>query len=401
MANLSIKSTSFQTDVINSAYGDSLSQGYDYWKNIDLSSFDNSIEFAESNLQVGFDDLMRNMRIETEKFYDSFDNLSWGDKSAIKDMWAKIEPDQDVLKNTAEKYIEAGETIPDSVRKGILDSAKVGAAIDDQESLYTLLAYNASLNNPEYANMILNAKKSGMDIPEEMILGIALAKPELLTAAGIIAEDTKDSLVESTLSGKSEIESASREAYIEAVLNGMDSQKSDIVRKASELAQLAIASFKGDLSGTAIDLPDNVEGPLMTGARTSLNIKTNALGGIYDSPILTWVAEAGDAEAIIPLNQTQRAYDLWLAAGEQIGVSRSDSILTETSSMYTETNNSIINNASEKIITIKLEGGAELKIPKGTSQQELLELLDENLMPMLINKLNTEIFEGGDEVFDT
>lgn len=46
--------------------------------------------------------------------------------------------------------------------------------------------------------------------------------------------------------------------------------------------------------------------------------KKNALGGIYDKPILTEVAEAGDAEAIIPINRTARAAELYKETGRRL-----------------------------------------------------------------------------------
>lgn len=49
--------------------------------------------------------------------------------------------------------------------------------------------------------------------------------------------------------------------------------------------------------------------------------QTNANGGIYDGAMLSWVAEDGP-EAIIPLGSKRRSrgLDLWLQAGEMLGV---------------------------------------------------------------------------------
>lgn len=45
----------------------------------------------------------------------------------------------------------------------------------------------------------------------------------------------------------------------------------------------------------------------------------SATGGIFSQPYLTWVAEAGDTEVIIPINSTTRALQLWQAAGKMLG----------------------------------------------------------------------------------
>jgi hypothetical protein len=49
-------------------------------------------------------------------------------------------------------------------------------------------------------------------------------------------------------------------------------------------------------------------------------VGVNADGGIYDRPMLSWVAEDG-AEAIIPLEKRSRGIPLWMAAGESMGMS--------------------------------------------------------------------------------
>lgn len=403
---------SAKTGIIYDAYNDSLSKGFDYWNNIDLSAFNNSIEFAEYDLQNGFSELMRSMNDESIKFYDAF-NLSWGDNSAINDMWKQIEPDQAELMNTAEKYIEAGEVIPDSVRKGILDSAKVGAAIDDQESLYTLLAYNATLNNPGYSELISNAIKSGEDVPECVKLGVELAKPKTISEAEKFAQEIINKESETLENGKSDVEKAAESNAMSAgdgFKRGLDSILPEILQKANEFTsrlasalgvQATVTNSDGSKNTFAIVVnnadPMNTEIPLYPGQ--------SALGGIYDSPYLTWVAEAGDAEAIIPLNASQRAYDLWLAAGEEISAARGDNVYTGRAPMYNMENetvtNSIIHNTTQKEIVIKLEGNAEIKIPKGLTKEEVLELLREHLEPMLLETIYIELFEGGDESFDT
>ena len=45
----------------------------------------------------------------------------------------------------------------------------------------------------------------------------------------------------------------------------------------------------------------------------------NALGGIYSRPLLTWVAEAGYPEAIVPLDGSARGVALWEQAGRMLG----------------------------------------------------------------------------------
>lgn len=52
-----------------------------------------------------------------------------------------------------------------------------------------------------------------------------------------------------------------------------------------------------------------------------LGIAQNAIGGTYSSPLLTWVAEAGETETIVPHNNSPRSQALALEAVKGTGVS--------------------------------------------------------------------------------
>ena len=45
-----------------------------------------------------------------------------------------------------------------------------------------------------------------------------------------------------------------------------------------------------------------------------------ATGGVVAAPTLAWVGEGGDTESIIPWNNSDRSKNLWLQAGQQIGM---------------------------------------------------------------------------------
>ena len=59
-------------------------------------------------------------------------------------------------------------------------------------------------------------------------------------------------------------------------------------------------------------------------------LKKNAHGGIYDSPIITEVAEAGDAEAIIPINGSARAAALYKETGRRLAAQGNGAETTAT-----------------------------------------------------------------------
>ena len=120
-------------------------------------------------------------------------------------------------------------------------------------------------------------------------------------------------------------------------LNGIDLSSFSLVD-----AQEAFVALGGDASGckTQVDsLRTSLKALDGTSATTTLTNNTynntynnsytrsfgslmkNANGGIYDGAMLSWVAEDGP-EAIIPLGakRRDRGIDLWLQAGEMLGV---------------------------------------------------------------------------------
>ena len=47
----------------------------------------------------------------------------------------------------------------------------------------------------------------------------------------------------------------------------------------------------------------------------------SAKGGVFTNPYLTWVAEAGHPEVIVPITHDSNAYNLWAKAGQMLGIS--------------------------------------------------------------------------------
>ena len=64
----------------------------------------------------------------------------------------------------------------------------------------------------------------------------------------------------------------------------------------------------GDAKAAAQDAGDSLPEP-----------ENSALGGIFSKPLLTWVAEAGYPEAIVPLDGSARGVALWEQAGRMLG----------------------------------------------------------------------------------
>ena len=55
---------------------------------------------------------------------------------------------------------------------------------------------------------------------------------------------------------------------------------------------------------------------------------------------------------------------------------------------------------SEKKITIEVQGSGSIEVEKGADKETVLEVLQENLKPVLMNIISSEIYEEGDDSYD-
>lgn len=103
---------------------------------------------------------------------------------------------------------------------------------------------------------------------------------------------------------------------------------SDLIRKAGESAQAALTRIKGILSDSTIDVHAKVAiesyavGSRPISGQLQAGVGYTANGDIKTSPTLTWVAEAGYPEAIIPFDPARRgrALQLFRQTGKALGV---------------------------------------------------------------------------------
>lgn len=82
------------------------------------------------------------------------------------------------------------------------------------------------------------------------------------------------------------------------------------------VANTAMANLASAFGNAAASNPVKVVPTFTMSGIMPASTKKNALGGIYSSPILTEVAEAGDTEAIIPINNSSRAAELYRETGK-------------------------------------------------------------------------------------
>lgn len=94
----------------------------------------------------------------------------------------------------------------------------------------------------------------------------------------------------------------------------------DAIKGIAENTINAISGFLDRIIGKADDAKKAAQDAGDVGSVAEFNrINKSALGGIYSRPLLTWVAEAGYPEAIVPLDGSARGVALWEQAGRMLG----------------------------------------------------------------------------------
>lgn len=80
-----------------------------------------------------------------------------------------------------------------------------------------------------------------------------------------------------------------------------------------------ISQLPSAISNTISSAWEGIKAKFSAGFSVGVSAATNATGGVYNKPLLTWVAEAGNPEVIVPINNSARSMALWQTAGQMLG----------------------------------------------------------------------------------
>lgn len=276
------------------------------------STFDEALPGIQEAVEGGFDKMMESIDSQTGsgatmqdaiESYLGIDNIDSSTIDAVSELWKYLEPQFSQMQSLATQYIAAGETIPESIREGLMDSAAIGAIAGDQNAIWQMMALNAN-SSSEYAELISAMQEAGYEVPEQLSAAISANKTAVNSGINDAYAYTKNK-VNSTFSNPLSVTIPIRvKLWGQIVESNMD----QIEKNAT--------SYGSD------------------GRKTWLysGIKRHATGGLFTSPHVGMVAEAGP-EAIIPLDGSKRSRDLWEKAGEVIGGS-SETITIQYSPVY-------------------------------------------------------------------
>lgn len=186
-------------------------------------------------------------------------------RDAMAEMFEQMKPEMEELQEIEKQCREAGQAVPEAVRKGLSEMGTIGALAGDMDALWALIGVTAQ--SPEYQDTLMAIRDAGGYIPEELANAIL---------------DNQD------------------------VINGA------ILKSWIGVQQIYSQTFG---SGLGASMPINV------GAESVQSIvKTgHADGGIFNTPHVAWFAENGP-EAAIPIDGSRNAIDLWKTTGELLGM---------------------------------------------------------------------------------
>lgn len=182
-----------------------------------------------------------------------------------------------------------------------MDSWK--ATTGDVQSIWKMIG-NVAGENEDYATVFMAAQKNGAIIAQETIDAIKEKQPE--------AERTAQEFLEAT----------------QQVLEG----------------------------GYDATIPVNIGYKFISEYNNSgkvYGIANNADGGIITNPTLSWLAEGGYPESVIPLDGSQNALNLWQQTGELLGVyNKKDGYHALASQLLDDSGGGVVNNSQESNVVI-------------------------------------------------
>lgn len=207
----------------------------------------------------------------------NFDGISKEAELAMGNLWKDMEVQFNELVALKKQYEDAGKEVPRSLIDGINDAAAIGIIAGSDEALWAAVA-NIANDNPSQKEALLALKESGAYMPEELANGIT--------------------------------------ENIPAMESGVD--------ELHRLTQVYLDN-KFDTFSVNPEVDFNFTGtPNYALANPYGQIGKRARGGIVTSPEISWIAEAGYPEAVVPLDGSGNAVSIWQEAGERLGVLGTD-----------------------------------------------------------------------------
>lgn len=219
--------------------------------------------------------------------------LSKRDKKGMDVLWGDMEEQYAVMEAAWQEYMADGKEVPVEMKEAMKKASTIGMLAGDENAAENLFALAAD-GSKEYQDIINQVHEKGYEIPEAMS-----------AAAGIeiIPENQEETLAKELVKSHNLVEQKVNEEFADGI---------DVV------VDLNYA-FNGNMFWKK---KGNVS---LISSFGKKDIEENADGGIITSPTISWLAEGGYPESVIPLDGSANAVALWKKTGEMLGVSNGKS----------------------------------------------------------------------------
>lgn len=326
-------------DTLDSNYGEIQEKIPEYNKSLqqwltDTTWFDlGDSEFAWSgNFQKTIDSIADNI--------SNLSSLDQSTKDALNDLYQAMAPDIEMMQELANKYIAAGEKVPESLQQGIDNAIKVGALAGNKESIYQIIG-NQIAGNEELENLVKEMQENGEEIPAGILRGM---------------QDGTQAMTPQVTS------------MIEVLHNHYVSKAKETFGQPLNLDTKARINLNAEYHFSSLGMPTDIQ--------NKIGWAKHATGGIFNTPHYGVFAEEGP-EAFIPMDGSENAKSIWRKAGEMLGVYNG-------SSKQVSSNNAKGNTSNGSKVEISFH--PQIIIQGNASKQdvnEAMELSMENLRTMM------------------
>lgn len=280
VGDIELKAANFQLDTIMQQYGDELDAAAPIMQQMMDESFADDIHWRDSPgvaLSYLKEDLTNGNAVSKDT------------RAALSDLYELAKPSQEMLQQLAMEYRAAGEELPEELMNGINNASFIGTVSGDDEAFWGYLGENV-YNNESYQETLQMMQENGGDIPEELANAIYQNNHVVTDAAADLYKETDASLQNEFMAG------FDIETEVRMKLN-------EVVNTTTSGAMTSITALSGK----------------MAGALAKNKALGHATGGIFDTPHIAWFAENGP-EAVIPLDASQNAMELWEETGKLLGI---------------------------------------------------------------------------------
>ncbi len=227
-------------------------------------------------------------------------------KDGMKDLLLPIEEELSKLEELRDLFLEKGEEIPKAVAEGISNIHSLRAITGNVESIYYCIG-EAAEGNESYQEIMNYLLEQGITIPEQIVKGIETEKASVYGKIDDLYQHTQQ-----------EIERVFRPGF--TVPTNLQIQVSGSTGLSTGLswAGQTKSAMQENFSKNISNLKDTKRA-YQTSSKFLQDLEGHAKGGIFTTPHIAQFAEEGP-EAIIPLNQSKEAKEIWMQSGQLLGV---------------------------------------------------------------------------------